>query len=585
MRHAGALALGCFGLLLVGRAAVAQVEISARVDRQEVTTDEQVELVVSVSGQGLSGISPSLPALADFAIASSSTSHSVQIVNGRMSTSVEYHYWLQPKKTGTLTIGPVTVESGGRTYKTDPITVKVTQGTGRAPGRPSIPPLPSPFDQEPPPEAEAGEDVFVRAQVDRQRVYVNQQVTYTFSLYRAINLWEAPRYEEPSVEGFWREELPEVEPSEETIRGRRYVHERIRMALFPTSPGKKTIGPAKLSYRAGFFGGRRTVATEPVSVEVVPLPKAGRPEGFEGAVGSWKAELTVKPRQVAVGDAVTAVVTITGEGNVETVGRPELSLPASLKQYEPSVERTTAREGVTVRGTVTFEHLLVPGQPGSLMIGPARLAYFDPEAGRYRTTETAAVPVAVRPRGASAGTGGAASAVGAAPTADIRDIKSAPASSAARLGAGFLALQVVPLALVVGAALYGRHQRRLLADPSYARAATALGRARGRLRAARRHRAAGDQKAFYRGLHEAVAGYVADRLDLPQAGLGAEAARQRLAEAGVREEVGQQIAECLRACDMGRFGNAAAEGTDMDRALSLAEGALKALARERMTRD
>lgn len=564
----------------------AQVKVSARVDRQEVTTDEQVELIVSVSGQGRGEARPSLPALPDFTVVSSSTSHSVQIVGGQVSSSVEYGYRLQPKRTGTLTIGPVTVHSGGQTYQTEPITITVTEGAGRAPQAPSIPPLPSPFaGEEPPGPEQAGEDVFARASVDKKRVYVNQQVTYTFSLYRAVNLWEAPHYEAPSTAGFWQEELPETKPTEEIIGGRRYVVERIRTALFPTSAGRQSIGPAKLAYRAGLFESARTVRTEPISVEVLPLPEAGRPQGFTGAVGSWKVALTVKPRQVAVGDAVTALVTLTGEGNVQTVSRPHLATPQAFKQYEPSVKRTTARADTTVRGTATFEHLLVPQQPGRFLIGPASLSYFDPEAARYRTTEAAAISVVVTPRGGTGVGGSTPSIPGTAPAADIQDIKPAPAGPAVPLGAPFLLLNVVPLALVVGAALYGRHQRRLLADPAYARITTAWRRAGGRLRSARGHRADGDGKAFYRCLQEAVSGYIADRLNLSPTVLGPEAARERLLKAGAGREVARQAEECLRACELGRFGSSSGREADMDSALAQAREVLRRLSRERIGRE
>jgi len=584
VRRLRLIALSCLTVLFA--AGVAQAQVSARVDRQELTTDEQVELIVSVSGEAGGKGSPTLPALPDFTIASSGTTQSIQIVNGRMSTSVEYRYSLQPKRPGAFTIGPISVRSGGRTYKTQPITIRVTKGTGQPSAPPAILPLPSPFEEgEPQPQQATGEDVFVRATVDNGRVYVNQQVTYTFSFYRATNLWEAPHYQAPSTAGFWMEELPQAEPTQETIEGRQYVVERIRTALFPTAAGKQTIGPAKLTYRAGFFESGNTIQTKPITVEVLPLPQAGRPQGFSGAVGSWKAALTVKPQQVTVGDAVTAVVTITGKGNVQTVSQPELSVPPGLKQYEPSIKRTTAKEGATVRGTASFEHLLVPQQAGRFLLGPARLAYFDPEAGQYRVTETAAIPVVVSPRAGGGPTGAPPVATGAAPPADIRDIKPSPAVPTAPLGAPFVALQILPLALAAGAALYGRRRRRLVADPSYARMATARSRARDHLRAARRHRAAGDAKASYRCLHEAVAGYIADRLDLPQAVLGPEAARQRLLEAGVRQDLAQQAEQCLRAFDLGRFANSAGDRADMDQALALAENVLKALSRERISRE
>ena len=64
----------------------------------------------------------------DFTVASgSNTSTSIQIVNGKMTTTQSFSYTLIPNKVGKLTIGSLIVHIKGKDYKTDSIIINVVQ--------------------------------------------------------------------------------------------------------------------------------------------------------------------------------------------------------------------------------------------------------------------------------------------------------------------------------------------------------------------------------------------------------------------------------------------------------------------------
>ena len=59
-------------------------------------------------------------------------SSSFQSINGRTSSSISYKYVVQGSKSGTVTIGSATVEAGGKTYSTKPITLTFTDAPVQA---------------------------------------------------------------------------------------------------------------------------------------------------------------------------------------------------------------------------------------------------------------------------------------------------------------------------------------------------------------------------------------------------------------------------------------------------------------------
>ncbi len=85
--------------------------------------------------------------------------------------------------------------------------------------------------------------------------------------------------------------------------------------------GKIDLGPATISLNVPRPNSRRswpfnepmdwqnvTVDSDPLTVQVLPLPRENVPAGFSGAVGTYSLTLTASPTNVAMGDPVTVKV-------------------------------------------------------------------------------------------------------------------------------------------------------------------------------------------------------------------------------------------------------------------------------------
>src|SRR5262249_45462710 len=154
--------------------------------------------------------------------------------------------------------------------------------------------------------------------------------------------------------------------------------------------GSVTVGPATMSMtmvsqraapRHGFFLGgamREPVelSSQPVVLDVLPLPEQGKPADFSGAVGRFALEVRASPLEVAAGDPVTLTATLRGEGDLSSVTPPSIAGGDTLRVYP--VQSVAAPAG-SPPGTRVFEQVVIPQKPGTVRLPPLRFSWFDPE--------------------------------------------------------------------------------------------------------------------------------------------------------------------------------------------------------------
>ncbi len=582
MRRTGRqlIAVGFLALVAATPVFGNDIEVSASVDRTRVELNGRLGYTITVEGTMRNVPEPRLPELEPaFTVYSSGTSTNMSWVNGQMSSSKTWSFTLVPQTTGAFTIGPAEVEFGGAIYRTEPIEVEVVAGAPAGGARTERPREPTGAESE-------GRDVFITTSVDKERAYVDEQITFSFRFYRRVALWDQPRYETPDLTGFWVEDLPGEDRFTETIEGKRYEVIELEKALFGAAPGTATIGPARLAYRLEgepftFFsrpGRERVLETEPIEVEILPLPESGRPEGFDGAVGSYEMSARLESNEVAALDPVTLTVTIEGVGNISTVPAPNLPELQDFRTYESGTSSSTSKEGGVVRGRKTFEYVLVPQAEGTRTIPALELPHFEPESETYRVARTAPLRLTVTE---ATGDGGPGAPVRTGITRVGRDIRYIRepggvlevAAEPVHRSPLFLWLQVVPAGAVVAAWLYRRRRDRFAADSGLERYVRAPGRARRELREARRLAAEGKISELCTTLARVTTDFLSDRLGVPARGMTMRDLEGALRREGASDEVIDCVRRLLNECDVGRFA-AGAAGVEPGRLLDDAERCL-----------
>ncbi len=593
---------GLFFLVLLTQLCPAQnIEFNASVDKTQVGLDEQITLTVSVSGDVKSIPEPQLPSLTGFTVYSAGRSHNFSFVNGRVSTQVTFNYILLPRKEGKFTIGAARIELEGKTYQTTPIEITVSSG-----GAPRSTPEPSGEKKEQERPQLRGKDLFIETLVNKKKAYVNEQIILTFRFYQGVRLFNNPEYTPPSLTGFWSEDLPPKKSYHKMINEKQYYVQELKTALFPTSTGKLTIGPAELKCTVEdidrFFsrdpfsifdrdlmslfrqGKPQVLKSKPIEIEVLPLPEMGKPDNFSGTVGNYRMKVSVDKTEVEVGQPITVKARISGEGNVKSVGKPAIPELSDFRTYSSGSSESVSKENYKVSGVKTYEEVLIPKKAGKYTLPPMEFSFFDPRAKSYKNLKGDPILLTVLPPAQASPIEIAQLSKQeiAAAAKDIRYIKIS-ASELKNQGEDlykkplFLMLQLIPLLAFAVSWRYQRVRERLNSDIGYARGRRAHKLARKRLKGARKLISEGRPKEFYCEVARASLQFVGDKLNLPAYGLTKDRIEAELLERGLAKGKIEDLAKVLDSCDFARFASVSSTKEEMERFLKEAEKAIAEL--------
>jgi len=573
------------------------ISFNASVDKTQVGLDEQITLTVSVSGDVKSIPQPELPPLDAFTVYSAGKSHNISYTNGHLSSSVTFNYVLLPRKVGEFTIGSARIELEGKNYQTTPIEIKVVSGE-------KPPPASAPSDkkkQEVKPQLQ-GKDLFIETVVDKKKAYVNEQITLTFRFYQGVRLFNNPEYTPPLLAGFWSEDLPPKKQYYKVINQRQYFVQELKTALFPTSTGELTIGPAELRCTAedidrfltrdpfamfdrdllSLFrqGKPQILRSKPIQIEVLPLPEIDKPENFSGTVGNYKLKVSVDKTEREVGQPIALKAKITGVGNIKSVGKPTIAEFSDFRTYSSGSSENVSKKNYKVQGVKTYEEVLIPKKAGKYTIPPIEFSFFDPKAKSYKTQKSNPILLTVLPSSQASPTEMAQLSkqeIGRA----VKDIRYIKLSTSELEDQGdhlykkpvFLILQLIPLLAFAISWRYQRVREKLNSDVRYTRQRRARKLAQKRLKTARNFISVQRSKEFYSEIARALLQYVGDKLNLPAYGLTKDQMEGELSERGFKKEKIDKLVKVLDFCDFARFAPGSSTEEDMRRFLNQAEKA------------
>lgn len=418
------------GLLFFSRAARAgDLVFEASVDRSSLTMEDTLTLQLTLSGGRVSLPRPDLPEIPGFRASFAGQSQNFSYMNGEVSNQIVFTYLLAPQAPGSYTLPAFSLTVGGQNLSTRPLPVTV-QAAGSAP--PAVP-----HSRNPGPASAPGRDLFVTTTVDKKSVTVGEAVTLTFRFYSGAPLLSQPRYQPPDTTGFLAEDLPPQRQYVERVDGRSYQVVELQTALFPSASGRLTIGPGALEcsvrdfsrdpFGGGFFGdvfgGGRSVVlrSDPIVIQVAPVPTAGRPASFQGDVGRYSLSASLDKTDVQVNEPVTLTVTVSGEGNIKALSAPQLPDLHGFKIYETLSSLNIDKKDRRVAGSKVFTTLLKPEVTGTLALPPLEFSYFDPGRKKFETVKGRSLSVVVRP--GAAGSASAFPAEGGAPVLPAEGVK------------------------------------------------------------------------------------------------------------------------------------------------------------------
>jgi hypothetical protein len=555
--------------------------LTASVASSKVGLGDQFEIQFSFNGPDVNNVGNfKSPDFANFMILSGpNQSTSMSIINGAVSGSLTYSYYIQPRAVGTFTIGSASVSYKGITFKSAPVKIEVVKG--------SAPPPNANKQQDASPDAQNSEiakNLFIRVFADKQKVYQGEQVTVTYKLYTRLNIAAQMQVSKlPQYQGFWAEELEtsnNINFTIENFEGKQFrVGILKKAALFPSQSGDLTVSPMELKvpvqiqkkrkpgnsvfddfFNDPFFGSAQTVEynakSNTVKVNVLPLPE-NKPESFKGAVGQFSLTSELNKNSTKTNEPLSLKVNITGTGNVTLLSVPEINLPAGMEKYDPKSTDQVTRQN-KISGKKSIEYLIVPRNAGKKEIPPVKFSYFDPNKKAYVTLSTPVYNINVEQGSGDQSYAGMSKEDIKLLGDDIRYIKTAPAKLHEKgeillYSFGFWTTVALPFFALIGAAMWKRREDRLSGNISLMRYRKAQRISSKRLKTAKVLMLANKQTEFYTEISLALFGYLEDKLHIPKSEFTLDRASDELRKSKVDESLITGIVTCAEKCEYIRF--------------------------------
>jgi hypothetical protein len=415
------------GLLLPSRLHAADVSVSAELSHPQISPGEMAELQIKVSGAQQADV-PQQIQVNGLQIRLTGQSTQVQMVNFKVTSSVVYSYIVMPLRTGNFTIPGVTVTADGRQFRTLELSFSVDDSRMA-----SNPPPPSSSQMALPPgipmpgfqqqrarpvqqQPDEGKLVFGEIHCPKKTLYAGEmtpvEIRYYFDARYPVQVRGRVDF---GCEGILVERFPDPQQTREDRDGITYNVLTFHSLLSAVKPGSVDIAPAKLDCEIeipgalppGFddpifrqlMGGqpgisqskRVTVKTSGLHLEVLPLPKEGRPESFAGAVGEFDIDSIVSNPHPAAGDPANLVVKIGGRGNFKGMGAPVLTQTEGWRSYPPS-DKFDSSDELSYTGVKSFDFTLIAQQAQKESPG-CEFSYFDPTTAKYVTLTTKPLPL------------------------------------------------------------------------------------------------------------------------------------------------------------------------------------------------
>ncbi len=498
------------------------------------------------------------------------------ITNGRVTRthSYKYRFELRPHRAGRLTVPAFVLKDGGQTYRTQPIVVVV--GNDKGP-----------------------RDVFCRVLARRDTAYVGQAVGLTLEIwvrvYRQASLgvigaetlfrcndFGASSFGvfKDAAAGSWNAQRREFDDESYYV----YLCEA---TVYPNAPGPFNFGEIVIAWdyptelvRDVFGGVRLDLAGRPshrryprsVRAEaelpglvIKPIPEEGRPPDHNGAIGRYRISTRAKPTRAPVGDPITLTMMIRGDVPLEGLRPPRLDqIEALSRDFEISGESLA---GELEAGQKVFSQTIRALREDVEQIPPIPFSFFNPDDGVYQTAWSEPIEVDIGPaqRLALPTNGQSLGPLSATLTpltetldglqANCMDVEALLASDRVGLGRIETAVLVMMPAGYLVTWFVARRSARYRTDRALRRRHRAYGRARRALRSAERAGRAS-------GASGALLGYVADRCNVPEAGLTRAETLRLLEERGADAGVCREMDALLESIEFAQYSGAGAMGQD-----------------------
>ena len=350
--------------------------VEATVSSRQVVAGNPVQLQIDAVGDDV--VFPEIEEVESAPVLGQAKSSSISFtsINGKSSRQNKTTLLLQFVPEHNLTVPSYDVLIDGKTYQTKPIKITVVQSEA--------------------PAMQENTKFSLQMAVEKNEVVVGESfvVTVYFSYEDGLRLAENPRYEKPSFDGFF---VHEVQEPKVYRKGSQNIQE-LRYILTPRQEGNYTIGPAQVnipeqdgSMRDPFGMFAPAKWTQAVSntaavkvVSAVPL---------SDLVGTFTLQSSIDTHEAQANKPVNLIVTIQGEGNLETFELPAYDIDGVTVYSDDAKVQTDIIDG-SIKSVYTKSFAFIGDH--NFTIPSREFSMYNPKAKRSEILQIPAYEIKVK---------------------------------------------------------------------------------------------------------------------------------------------------------------------------------------------
>ncbi len=554
--------------------------------KKQVSVGEQFQVSYELNGDGKDFRSPNFTNFEIIGGPFSSTSSSVQIINGSVTkiNTQTYSFHLRAIKEGKFTMPQASITVDRKRITSEPceINVVASSKTDNNYSGSSVNNSQT---------SDNAREVFLEAIPNKRKVYMGEQIMLTYRIFYTIPISQLSVSKSPSYSGFWTKDITDnngtLQQSSIMRDGKQYNVATIQeIVLFPQKSGTLTIDPLDITCLAqirqqrnrsqtydpfeDFFGDvfgtsytnvRKDIKSQPINIEVMPLPTVNQPQSFKGAVGQFTFTSKIDKDELKVNEAFTLTITVSGKGNIELLELPKPVFPPDFEVYDPKITTSIKDNALGISGSKKAEYIVIPRASGNFTLDEIEFSYFNSSLSRYETLRSEAQQIIV-----NKGEGGSGNnAVYTPGQADIKylgkDILHINGSNnkLSITGVTFymstayiIILCIIIVTFIVSLFIFKRRVK-LNKDQVLVRNKQATKVAKKRLNSAYNFLKANNQNSFYEEFSQALWGYISDKLNIARSQLSIDTVKEIMQSKNVDENIVNEFVELLNNCDYARF--------------------------------
>ena len=566
----------------------AQSDVSFRtICKKQVSVGEQFQVSYELNGDGKDFKTPNFTNFEIIGGPFTSTSSSVQIINGSVSrtNTQTFSFHLRAIKEGVFTIPSASITVDKKKITSEPCEINVVasaSGSSTYNGATS--------NTNNSKNNVTAKEVFLKATPNKKKVYQGEQILLTYNIYYTIPISQLSVSKSPSYSGFWTKDITEndgsLQQSSTIIDGQQYNVATIKeIVLFPQKSGNLIIDPLDLTCVAqirqqrnrthgydpfdDFFGDimgtsytnvRKDIKSQPITIEVEPLPTANKPESFQGAVGQFTFTSKIDKSELKVNEAFTLTLTVSGKGNIELLELPKPVFPPDFEVYDPKISTTVKNNALGIYGSKKAEYIIIPRVSGDFTLEDIEFSYFNPSLKKYETLKSDIHSIQVQKDASNNNSG-----IYTQGQADIKylgsDIRHINANDIALKITGttffmsplYITIVIIMVFTFVIVLVIHKRINKFNKNQVLVKNKKATKIAKKRLNNAHTYLINNNQNSFYEEFSQALWGYISDKLNISRSQLSMESVKEIMLSKEVSEEIVNEFIDILNNCEFARF--------------------------------